>query len=129
MTRCACPGPRTTTIAFSGGLELRRCRGCERNTWLLGGRPVSLAVAGDELRARFHRLRGARVSPLVGAGARRPALNSAADLRRRRAVRHGAAPRPSPAEVARLVAAGSPDAVTALLASHGAPGRWQVLGA
>lgn len=131
MTSCHCTRVRPMTIVFSGGLDLHRCPGCERNTWRLDGREVSLNEARSELHGRFTRLRSA--SARVAGRGHRPATKASADLAARRQARVHAAVELAQAEarqveISAALALGV-SGVGALLAAQGMPGTWSVLGA
>ena len=127
MTICTCA--RAATLAFSDGLVLRRCHACERTTWVLDGREISVSDARSELHGRFSRFRLATTTTAPG---RRqgPSATVAVDLAARRRARADAVREQaeSAARHSEITAALVGGGVGVLLAARGLPGTWSVLG-
>lgn len=112
MSTCACAPSHRTTVAFSHGIVLQRCRLHDLQTWTLDGRATDAPTVRGLLKDLFVEARGART-------------RSTSPLRRRASAPLRAA---VPTEVPRDVAlgAGADEALTALLRSRGVQGSWSV---
>ncbi len=104
MTNCPCPG--RTSVAFSTGVELRRCSTHDTQSWLVDGELAEATVAVAALRVGFQELRGSSMR-------RGPAARTS-----------GVPPRVVTLPPDRAPAAPSAAALTALLHARGLQGSW-----